>query len=120
MSAQARPTPPDLMSPPAFLDWEARQDRPWEFDGTQPVAMVGGTVAHDTINMNLITALGTRLRGKPCRVHGPSMMLSVGDRYRYPDATVTCTPLPPGDRIITDPASSSRSYPPRPNTRTRR
>lgn len=68
------------------------------------MAMVGGTAAHDTINMNLIAALATRLRGKLCRVHGPSMMVSVNDdRYRYPDATVTRTPLAPEDRIITTP-----------------
>jgi hypothetical protein len=29
-----------------FLDWERTQPQRFEFDGTQPVPMTGGTVAH--------------------------------------------------------------------------
>jgi hypothetical protein len=32
-----------------FLAWEERQELRWEFDGFQPVAMTGGTRAHETI-----------------------------------------------------------------------
>jgi hypothetical protein len=34
------------MSLEAFLDWESRQEFKYEFDGFQPVAMVGVTTAH--------------------------------------------------------------------------
>ena len=63
------------MSLEEFLAWEVRQEFKYEFDGFAPVAMVGVTVAHSVIQGNLLIALGTRLRGKPCcqqgRVEGP-------------------------------------------------
>lgn len=51
-----------------FLAWENRQQERWEFDGVQPVAMVGSTVAHSPIRVNVISRLNQRLRGGPCRV----------------------------------------------------
>ena len=35
-----------------FLAWEERQELPYEFDGLPPVAMTGGTVAHDRITFS--------------------------------------------------------------------
>jgi hypothetical protein len=46
----------------------ARQDLRYEFDGFQPVAMTGGTIAHDRITFNLL---------------------------HYPDALVTSSPTDP-------------------------
>jgi len=40
-----------------FLIWEAGQPERYEFDGFQPVAMNGGTVAHATISLNLAVQL---------------------------------------------------------------
>ncbi len=42
-----------------FLAWEEGQEARWEFDGFQPVAMVGGTEAHASITINLLTSLRT-------------------------------------------------------------
>jgi Uma2 family endonuclease len=86
-----------------FLAWEERQPLRYEFDGFQPVAMTGGTVAHDTIQMNLHAALVYRLRGKPCRPHGSDLKVEVVGRARYPDAFVVCTPLAPRQTVVTDP-----------------
>ena len=36
-----------------FLVWEERHDLRYEFDGFAPVAMTGGTYAHDRITFNL-------------------------------------------------------------------
>ena len=38
-----------------FLAWEERQPLRHEFDGVQPIAMTGGTVAHAGIQRNLAT-----------------------------------------------------------------
>ena len=83
------------MTPTEFLEWEAQQERKWEFDGSQPVAMAGGTVAHAAIQRNLMIALGTRLRDKPCQPYGPDLRVPTagGVSYRYPDALVTCQSL---------------------------
>ena len=57
--------------------------------------MTGGTAAHERIKVNLLIALGSRLRGKPCQPFGSDLKIRVGDSIRYPDAFVVCTPVPP-------------------------
>jgi Uma2 family endonuclease len=86
-----------------FLAWEERQELRYEFDGIQPVAMTGGSFEHAAIQINLILALGNRLRGKPCRAIGSELKIEVAGRIRYPDAFVVCTPVPRGTYIIRDP-----------------
>ena len=86
-----------------FLDWEERQELRWEFDGFQPVAMSGGTVAHARIQANLALALGTRLRGKPCKFFGSDLKIEVAGRIRYPDGFVVCSPVANTHTIIGDP-----------------
>ena len=49
------------MSVDEFLAWERRQELRYEFDGVQPVAMTGGTVAHTVIGSDLVRALDDRL-----------------------------------------------------------
>ncbi|MDQ2802591.1 MAG: Uma2 family endonuclease [Pseudomonadota bacterium] len=75
----------------------------FEFDGFQPVAMAGGTVAHSAIQSNLIAALILRLRGTPCRPHGSDLKIEVAGRIRYPEAFVVCTSVPPRSTVVTDP-----------------
>ena len=41
-----------------FLAWEERQEQRYEFDGSEPVAMAGGSLAHSAIQRNLAMALG--------------------------------------------------------------
>jgi Uma2 family endonuclease len=91
------------MTLPQFLAWEERQELRHEFDGFQPVAMTGGTDAHEAIGGTLRSLLQVQLRGKPCRVRGPTMKIETTDRIRYPDAFVYCTPVPPAETVIKDP-----------------
>lgn len=86
-----------------FLAWEETQELRWEFDGFAPVAMTGGTEAHEIIQLNLVTALNAELRGAPCRVYGSNVKVRVGDRIRYPDALVVCTPVNPRGTVRDDP-----------------
>ena len=73
-----------------FLAWEERQEARYEFDGFGPVAMTGGTEAHEGIGTRLRTILDNALSGTPCRVRGPTMKILVDGHIRYPDAFVTC------------------------------
>ena len=91
------------MSLEAFLQWEERQELRYEFDGFEPVAMTGGTAEHSAIRRNLITALSTRLRGKPCQPHGSELKIAVAGSIRCPDAFVVCSPLARGTTVVTDP-----------------
>lgn len=88
-----------------FLAWEESQPLRHEFDGFRSVAMTGGTVEHDAIQVNLLTELNTRLRGKPCRVHGNSLKIEVMGSIRYPDAFITCKPVPRGSIIASEPVA---------------
>jgi Uma2 family endonuclease len=87
-----------------FLEWEERQPLRYEFDGTGPVAMTGGTYGHSTIQGNLATAVGGRLRGKPCRFHGSDLKFQVAEGHiRYPDGMVVCSPVSRTATVVYDP-----------------
>jgi Uma2 family endonuclease len=91
------------MTPGEFLTWESAQELKWEFDGFEPVAMTGGTQAHSVVQTNLTTALTNQLRGKPCRVYGNDLKVRTGVGYRYPDASVSCTPFPINETVVAQP-----------------
>jgi len=86
-----------------FLAWEDKQEFRWEFNGFEPVAMTGGTEAHEVIGGNVRFALQARLAGSRCRVFGPTLKVGVADRVRYPDAFVACTPGSAKRTVVTDP-----------------
>jgi Uma2 family endonuclease len=86
-----------------FLAWEESQELRWEFDGFQPVAMTGGTMAHEAIGGNVRTALQTRLGTGPCRVFGPTLKIEVAGRIRYPDAFVVCSAFSARATVVRDP-----------------
>jgi Uma2 family endonuclease len=85
-----------------FLTWERRQELRYEFDGIQPVAMTGGTIAHSVIATNIVRALDDRLAG-PCRVFRGDLKIVVAGRVRYPGAVVTCAPVPDDTDIVPEP-----------------
>ena len=95
-----------LMTREQFFDWAQAQDAQaqdarYEFDGFQPVAMTGGNLRHNIINLTLHRALHTRLNGTGCRPLGPDAgVATVGDSVRYPDALVTCSSIT-GDEYVT-------------------
>ncbi len=86
-----------------FLAWEERQELRYEYDGFEPVAMTGGTIAHDRIAFNLQKALDARLAGTPCRPLGPNVKIIADGRARYPDAIVVCRPVSPTATVAADP-----------------
>lgn len=98
-SAHAKP-----MTSAEFLAWEEQQELKWEFDGTRPVAMNGGTFAHSYVQGNIILVLRPKLRRSACEVCGPDVRVPTGQgRYRYPDAVVTCSPIILGMLEIVNP-----------------
>jgi Uma2 family endonuclease len=91
------------MSLAQFLAWEQRQEQKFEFDGTRPVAMTGGTLAHGLIQRNLAISIGGRLRGKPCVYCGNDVKIAVAGSIRYPDGFVFCAELPPRGTVVREP-----------------
>jgi Uma2 family endonuclease len=86
-----------------FLAWEERQELRWEFNGLEPVAMTGGTAAHEVIGGNIRFALQRRLLGAKCHVFGPTLKIEVAGRIRYPDAFVVCSPVPRRASVVRNP-----------------
>lgn len=87
-----------------FLDWERHQDMRFEWDGVQPVAMVGGRFAHTELATRLSDILRPALRGRCTVVRADlKVMTERGSRVRYPDLVVTCSPIRPQDHAVPDP-----------------
>jgi Uma2 family endonuclease len=111
-----------IMSIEDFLAWEARQETKYEFDGFEPVAMVGGSFAHALIQQNLALSVGNRLRGGPCRFLGSDLKVVTGSRSHYPDGQILGGALDSEARFstgpvvlfeVTSPDSKSRDYGPK-------
>lgn len=90
------------MSVEEFLAWEHRQELRYEFDGVQPVAMTGDTVEHTVIAFDLVRAFDDRLK-PPCRAYRGDLKVMVAGRIRYPDALITCAPVPRGSDTVPEP-----------------
>lgn len=86
-----------------FLAWEDRQPTRYEFNGVEPVAMTGGTLAHNRITRRLHRLLEQQLEGRPCEPFGPDVKIIVDGKARYPDALVTCTPQDERSQVVASP-----------------
>ena len=87
-----RPVTVARMSEPEYLAYELAHEGKHELVNGEVLAMAGVTEAHSLIQANLTVALGTRLRGGPCRVHVSDLRVRLDEAglYGYPDLTVVC------------------------------
>lgn len=81
-----------LMTPDDFLTWCLDQDGKWELVSGEPILMMTGTTRqHDRVVVNLIVALGNRLRGGPCRPTTDDVAARIPNgNIRRPDVTIDC------------------------------
>ena len=87
-----------------FLAWEERQEQRYEFDGSEPVAMAGGTAPMPTFN----AILPWRSEAGCAESHASftaatSRSRSAENSSRYPDGMVVCSPLIRPPRSSADP-----------------
>lgn len=103
MSAALQIRPPASLA--EFLEWERCQAVRYEWDGVQPVAMVGGSFAHTELASRLSDVLRPALRGGPCTVVRADLKVLTerGTRARYPDLAVTCAPIRAADAELPEP-----------------
>ncbi len=80
------------MSPQEYLAWEEEQPLKYEYIHGEAYAMTGGTLSHNSVAVNITTALRTHLRGKGCKVFMADAKVSVSEQgpYFYPDVVVSC------------------------------
>jgi Uma2 family endonuclease len=92
-----------LMSLDEFLAWEREQAERYEFDGLVAHMMTGGSLDHSTIASKLWTALDNKLRGTGCRPFRGDAKVIANQNVRYPDLSVTCSPITGSDDIVPEP-----------------
>jgi Uma2 family endonuclease len=63
-----------------------------EYDAGRVVAMAGASRRHNLISVNLLSAIHSGLKDRPCEVYGGDMRVEVEDTglYTYPDVAVVC------------------------------
>ena len=77
-----------------YLEWEPQQEQRYEYINGAVVAMTGGTVPHNDIAINLLTALLSSVRASGCRINMADVKLCIDESglYYYPDLLVSCHP----------------------------
>jgi len=84
------------MTADEFLVWNLSQDERYELIDGVPVplrAMNGASNVHDMIVVNIIIALGNKLRSNRCRpTTADTAVRTAIKRVRRPDVTVECGP----------------------------
>ena len=84
---------PHRMTVDAYLEWEPLQELRYEFVDGEVLAMTGGTLPHNDIAINLLTALRPNVRKNGCRINIADAKVHVTPtKYRYPDVVVSCDP----------------------------
>src|SRR5947209_6553975 len=91
------------MSLDEFLAWEREQPDRHEFDGFIVTAMTGASLPHVTITLNIAFALRQALRGTGCRPFANDAKVIAAGSVRYPDISVTCSPIGGQDDIVPEP-----------------
>jgi Uma2 family endonuclease len=91
-----------------YLADEVRSPERREYVGGFPYGMSGASNTHNRIASNILIAIGSRLRGRPCQAFNSDtkvrIRLPFQLRFYYPDVTVTCRPNPPDDSFQDAPA----------------
>lgn len=79
------------MSFEAYLEFEKTSEVRHEFVDGFVFAMAGGTDNHNSITLNVVTAIKPKTRATPCRVFSSDVKLLTPSGFGYyPDVFVTC------------------------------
>ncbi len=92
--------PERKMHPAEYLAFErAQTDAKHEYLDGEITAMSGVSLEHNLIAVNVLTALRTQMRGRPCNVFSGDMRVKVSATglYTYPDISALC-----GERQLED------------------
>lgn len=75
-----------------YLEWENAATEKHEYYRGEIFAMSGAKMVHNHITSNLLTGLGTQLKGKPCKPFGSDTRVHIplNTLFTYPDITMIC------------------------------
>jgi Uma2 family endonuclease len=109
MSTSTRRKLPSRMTVDEFIDWAADDSRPpWQLVDGEPRATAPTSATHGAIQTNLAYLLTRRLieSGSACRaVTEPAIVPRVraSSNLRVADLAITCSPIEPGQIVLSDP-----------------
>lgn len=83
---------PNRMSVEEFLAWEQEQDLRYELVDGLPMAMTGGTEAHDNLRLAIASEFRRQLDRRRCRPHIDLKVVCPTGQIRYPDVQINCQP----------------------------
>ncbi|HEX7847967.1 MAG TPA: Uma2 family endonuclease [Chitinophagaceae bacterium] len=75
-----------------YLEWENAADEKHEYYKGEIFAMSGAKGAHNEISSNLMTSLGSKLKGKNCKPYGSDLRVHITTNtlFTYPDISIIC------------------------------
>src|SRR5438105_10241135 len=98
----------NLVSVEDYLAGELISPVKHEYLGGVVYAMAGARNMHNVIASNTLVAVGSRLRGRPCRPYNSDTKIRVRlpshVRFYYADASVICRPNPQTDAFQDEPS----------------
>jgi Uma2 family endonuclease len=79
------------LTPQEYFDWEAQQELRYEYCDGEVFAMVGGSIPHADIALNIASMLRGYLLGR-CKVRNSDAKVGITENgpFIYPDVSVTC------------------------------
>ncbi|MFN8290568.1 MAG: Uma2 family endonuclease [Chitinophagaceae bacterium] len=82
----------NFVSVDEYFERELNADERLEYYDGLVLAMSGGSISHNAIDRNLISALHNYLKGKECQVFPPDLRITnlSPENYLYPDASIVC------------------------------
>ena len=97
----------DYVSVEDYLAAESASDVRHEYLGGLVYAMAGETTTHNTICLNLASAIRSRLKGGPCKIYMSGIRVNFDLRsdeyFYYPDVLVTCDKRDTHERFVHNP-----------------
>jgi Uma2 family endonuclease len=84
--------PYETLTEEQYLIREPQAEYKSEFRDGEVVAMVGASVAHSLITINLAREISLQLKNRPCRTYSSDTRIKVSRArfYTYPDLSVAC------------------------------
>jgi Uma2 family endonuclease len=75
-----------------YLAFERASEEKHEYLAGEIYAMVGASRQQNLIVVNIVTALGVQLKGRPCEIYASDMRVGIPavGSYTYPDVTAVC------------------------------
>ncbi|MBF0469304.1 MAG: Uma2 family endonuclease [Desulfamplus sp.] len=80
------------MTPQEYLEFERDSELKHEYHDGEIFAMVGASLNHNRISINLVSELRNRLKGSSCDIFSNDMRVKVQaiNKYTYPDVVIVC------------------------------